>query len=305
MAGYVYLGSRYVGYCGGGSDGTFAGGLMLAPGNLYHMSGSGTGPTSYAIDDTWNSHNTYGSSLFTAVSHNTGISTSYASSYFTASDLSSVQIPTGSISYGGYSDWRIPSLEEMSIIIFGSTADWVSPKTRTKAMVNGSEIYKANVRVTNNAFAGSYSPTYGILVFPDNGVFTGASVNDYSPGECARLTKADVDNYVAQGAVFIEMVGSYTYYHSDANYLWIPPNTQTYWCSNGNLGTIFGAAYPYDTPSTVSNIGIADGAIWSSAQGGNVADFNSYREGWGSSYGSDSNYVVGAPITLVRGQMDL
>lgn len=299
MAGYIYLGSRYVGYCGGGTSNLFAGGLMVAPGQLYHMAGSGTGPSSYAIDDTWNSHNTYGSSLFTAGSHNTGISTSYASSYFTVSDLTSIQIPTGQISYGGYSDWRIPTKNEWDLIFFGGTADIMSPVSRPKATVNNAERYRADIVVTDNTFAGS--TTYGSLLFPDGGTFTGVNVAP-GMGTAARLTKAQVEAYIAQGAVFMMMTGSYTYWHQNTNYYWIPPSTNTYIDRFGSYGYIFGAAYSSEPYGSPTGVGIGESSWWQNDNGGSV--FN-YYTGWGSTYQGGTNYAVGAPITLIRGQIDL
>ena len=178
------------------------GGLMIAPSNLFY-----DGSSFYMPYDDWN-HSSYSSSLYGKVSGSSFFNWVEVGSYFDSSGSSFTSSKTSinnanRISYGGYSDWRVPTKAECDIIMT------TSPGVRTGSTVNGN----ANmhwVRVN----AGGIS---GLLIFPDGKTITGASVSnmDSSGSSPSSITASDLDDYLSQGCAFLEA----KYYYNGSSWV--------------------------------------------------------------------------------------
>ena len=201
---------------------TFAG-LMIAPAPLYY-----DGLTFTIIDNDWN-HNSYGSAMHT----NAGsymFSFDDVGKYFDSSMSSFngyVIDNKNRISYGGYDDWRLPTLQEMQAIVGnnrpGSTTDKNGTKTYALLTING----------VSPTYSG-VSTVYGVLVFPDGGTFTGRSLS------ASNFSYNDLNEYLNQGAVFFPAGGrtSGTYYYDGGSRVVLITANNNYYQSTSGSGTL-------------------------------------------------------------------
>ena len=274
MAGYVYLGSRYIGECKV-ADGTVSG-LMVAPGNIY-WTGS-----SWAIDDVTLSHDTYGASGW-SVTSTTGIVSGVQSSYFTYNDLSTIRNLT--LSYGGYNDWRIPTIDEINKLYFDTTRD--------PALLNGNEVRSMPIIINSNGLpAGGTYICNGILIFPNNMSFTMTTTGG-SAGTPFYATESELNSVISQGAYFHKIIGCYGFYYSDSNAYWRDYTDN----SINNICTL-----PYGAHITPSS-GFPDYILWNIYyNSGPTTPEAAEVYGWGQTYqGNDK--VIGTAIRFVRGSI--
>lgn len=201
-------------------DATF-GGLTIAPAPLYY------GANGFEIkDNDWN-HNSY-NDKYGLVEGSYHFNFVDLGSYFD-SDGASFDENSGSIdnantiSYGGKTDWRLPTKDELASLI---TTD---PLVRPGSTVNG----RANSHMTI-----AYAGKWGLLIFPDNKTITGAELTDID--NLARssnnsLGAQGVNNYLNQGCIFLPCCG---YYNPDGgNWKW----------GGGDTMSVYGSATEYNT----------------------------------------------------------
>ena len=139
-----------------------------------------------------------------------------------------------SLSYGDYTDWRVPTKDDIELVFSGP---------RDGAVVNGS---------SGKRYAGVDSPS-GVLLFPDGKTFTGASLSNTNNGYTNSLTREELDSYIEQGAVYIPKVknrssggwGSETCYYATSS----KPSSNWYGMRI-NPGSTFGTGYIYSTTSS-------------------------------------------------------
>lgn len=174
------------------------GGVMIAPAPLYY-----NGSTFVIKDDDWN-HESWGSA-----SGNTS-----GSYYFSFKDIGPFFSSTGSwtsstnsnidnlgnkVSYGGYNDWRVPTPAEWQTIIGTS---------RAGSTVNGNTSkHYSFIRLTGVTHAGNSSP-YGVLLFPDNEMITGVTLNGFDNTTItSNITNDQLNDYLNQGCAFLPASG--------------------------------------------------------------------------------------------------
>lgn len=275
MAGYVYLGSRYIGECKA-VDGTVSG-LMVAPGNIYW-----TGST-WAIDDVNLSHDTFGASGWSA-STTTGIVSGKASSYFTYNDLSTIRNLT--LSYGDYNDWRIPTMNEVRKLYFDTSRD--------PALLNGNEVRCFDVTVTSTGTPYGTYISSGFLIFPNNMAFT-ATITNFGPPDAYYTTQSELNNLIGQGVYFHKIIGSYGYYYGNSGAFW------RYSYESSSLGTNV-CTTPFGVHIT-EGMDIPEYVIWDlySPSGADPNYGNMF--GWGQTYQGGNDTVIGIPIRFVRGSI--
>lgn len=156
------------------------GGLMIAPAPLKYTS------KFEIVDNDWN-HDSYNSTR----GKNNG------SYYFQRMTNETM----GTVSYGGYSDWHIPTSTEMSTI---------KSTSRDGSTVNGtSSRHYAYVKVSDVTHAGASNPL-GILLFPDGEDIYGTTLT-YMDSETGTntITNTQLNEYLDQGCVFIPASGGY------------------------------------------------------------------------------------------------
>ena len=168
------------------------GGLEIAPGNLY-WNGS-----AWSIDEAWNSHNTYGIAY--------GVNSGVASTYFSFVNLGELFEKAGFTTTDGSIEnlldpldgWRLPTQSELSTFVTTSSA------IRLGSTVNGSSNkHYANIQLTGVSYADSDTP-YGLLLFPDGETITGKAFSYMDASSLnTGFTVSDVNNYLAQGCVFV------------------------------------------------------------------------------------------------------
>lgn len=132
----------------------------------------------------------------------------------------------GKVSWGGYSDWRMPTIAEWYTLTTGA-----SPGTsRAGSSVNGNSSSKyAFIRLTETPHAGSLTPN-GLLLFPDNKTITGKTLSGINnTTQTTGVTSAELQAYLDQGCVFLPSSG---YRYSG-------------WYDGGNVG--------YQWSGTISN----------------------------------------------------
>lgn len=191
---------------------TFAG-LQIAPSPL-HWNG-----TTFEIpDDDWN-HDSYGAG------YGTGENDNDDSYYFTYKELGKFFDSRGEnfgetgypirtfdnnnqkISYHGYNDWRVPTVDEWANI-FGYNP-WTK---RQGSTVNGSSNGRFKlIQLTGVSHAGTTTPN-GVLLFPDGQTITGVdlgTLNVYS-SSVSGITAAQLQNYLDQGCAFLPASGAFT-----------------------------------------------------------------------------------------------
>ena len=176
------------------------GGLNIAPAPLYY-----NGTTFQIKDDDWN-HDSY----------NSAYGRTSGSYYFNFVDLGSFFDSRGSsftessgsidnngnkVTYGDFSDWRLPTITELQTI-FGTT--------RAGSTVNGTAgMHYACITLTGVTVAGTTNAS-GVLLFPDGMTITGAALsnmdnNTYNTG----ITNSQINSYIEQGCAFIGYSGRY------------------------------------------------------------------------------------------------
>ena len=201
------------------------GGLMIAP--LYYSSMNG-----FEIkDDDWNhdSYNTVygkndGSYFFNFVEVGQFFDADGESFSAMSGDIDN----TIKISYGGYDDWRVPTLDELCTFTTGD-----SPGTsRTGSMVNGNAGSKfAIIQLTGVTHAGSSTPA-GLLLFPDGNTITGKVLSSINNGtSCTTgVTGSELQAYLNQGCVFLPASGMET------SHLWWGNGVACEYLSSTSLG---------------------------------------------------------------------
>ena len=175
------------------------GGLNIAPGNLM-WNGS-----TFVIENDWNRE-----SFDEVYGLNNG------SYYFSFIDLgkyfdsrgNSFSVTSGDIdnngnkvSWGGYNDWRLPTYTEWCTIITGD-----SPGTsRAGSTVNGvSGARYAIIKLEGIPSFCYWTTLTGLLLFPDNKVITGKSLDGVNAGYCTwHVTSSELQVYLSQGCAFL------------------------------------------------------------------------------------------------------
>lgn len=173
---------------------TFAG-LNIAPGPLIYTKANG-----YQINDTWNYDD-----------YQWSYGTSDRSCYFKT-------LPSTLPSYGGYSDWRLPSPTEMTAILpYNESFD---DSYRTGAVTGGSiHIHWVKLKVSD-VYTFAATQMAGILIFPDDisaddlpgyGTVFGWGDCD-TPGDYFSLSMSsnDIQAHIDIGCVFLPAWGCYT-----------------------------------------------------------------------------------------------
>lgn len=162
---------------------TFAG-LQIAPAPLYH-----NGSSFVIKDDDWN-HDSYNSTYG-------AVNGSYFFNWTECHDVCN-------LSYGGYSDWRVPTISEWEAIINGP---------RAGASVNGTSGRRyVYIQLQYTYHAGTSSPR-GLLLFPDGKILTGALFSNYDTMTYVTVgvTSPQLLAYLNQGCVFLPTSGCYSY----------------------------------------------------------------------------------------------
>lgn len=156
---------------------TFAG-MQIAPAPLYY-----NGSSFIIKDDDWN-HDSYGSVYGLAE----------GSYYFDWNECHDVS----GVSYGGHSDWRMPTKVEV---------DAITSNLRTGSTINGTAgCRKAFILVLGVVHAESESGVRGLLLAPDDVTMTGMSktltwnANKPSGND---VTAAQLNEYLDAGCVFL------------------------------------------------------------------------------------------------------
>lgn len=195
---------------------------MIAPAPLKY-----TGSTFAIVDDDWN-HESWG----TVYGMNEG------SYYFSFIDLgkcfdseeTSFSNSSGNInadnriSYGGYNDWRLPTYDEVLMLLTSSSA------IRIGSTVNGSENkHYAIVNLPGTNFANSgENYFYGLLIFPDNKIITGKAFTVLDSNTITDgFVVSDIDEYISQGCAFIPAAGRFMSAFSN----WWNGQSGLYWTS--------------------------------------------------------------------------
>ena len=108
------------------------------------------------------------------------------------------------VSWGGYNDWRIPTIAEWYTLTTGA-----SPGTsRAGSSVNGNSGSKyAIIRLTETPHAGTLTPN-GLLLFPDNKTITGKTLSGINnTTQTTGVTSTELKAYLDQGCVFLPSSG--------------------------------------------------------------------------------------------------
>lgn len=188
--------------------------LYIAPAPLYY-----NGTTFTIKDNDWN-HDSFNDT-------DNGWGKRNGSYYFSFHDLCSYFSSTtdGSsdidnihtISYGGYDDWRVPTVSEWQAII--ST-------TRAGSKVNDDESrHYAVIQLTGVNHANNLNPS-GLLLFPDGEDISGKALSytDCFNYTTTGFTADELTVYLNQGCVFIPFSGSYasnSTWHDGRCFLWL------------------------------------------------------------------------------------
>lgn len=208
---------------------TFAG-FELSPGPLYYNG------TSYEMKDDWTVN-----SYYSVHGENAG------STYFSFEQMGNLFEKAGFAHSDGdidnvlrpFGDWRIPTEDEWQAII-GYDGDNVY---RRGARVNGvAGVHYAILRLAGIRHANDNSP-FGLLLFPDGEVITGRALSGYdSATKTADVTVAELDEYLAQGCVFLPYSGL------NGTLLWTGGGSSGYYwtATQGTLSTYSTALYMLD-----------------------------------------------------------
>lgn len=111
------------------------------------------------------------------------------------------------ISYKGFSDWRLPTEEEMNIIL---TSD---PNVRIGAIVNGNNnkhysiIKLSDCKYPLAENSGMEVPYGGLLLYPDNKVININDIINYDTNDANITTTFVIENAIHQGCVYIPWSG--------------------------------------------------------------------------------------------------
>ena len=201
------------------------GGLEIAPGNLYYLDGEYRIPENWRYLDDVCDNNLYGN-----VDGSYFFEFCELGKYFDSRG-SSFNYMTGSIdnmgqkvSFGGYDDWRIPTLSEWKLIFTRNSSE------RPGSVVNGYPNVHFSSVIVDDMRYGFFSKARGYLIFPDNKIFVGESlVYDYDSYEGmplpTHLNNDELDAYLAQGCIFLPCASYYN--GSDCNNF-----SGYYWSSN-------------------------------------------------------------------------
>lgn len=219
MAGYVYLGHRFIGYHYGDLNNVTFGGLTLAPADCYldnnyafqiDTLNETLGPDYYK-----NTHDSFGSSYdlslstyFTAerVANYFGTDTTYTSGSSVRTISNSTKV-TGSDGL----EYRVATTDELDLIFFGSCQN--GAVTRLPAVIDGEyTAYSAMVAITSGTGITTKNAFGGILVYPDSKELSGVPNSFLSSSSIANTISLDtLVSAIEQGAVFIRHNGTYFY----------------------------------------------------------------------------------------------
>ena len=220
MAGYVYLGHRFIGYHYGDLNNTTFGGLTLAPADCYLDSAGAfqidTLVTTLGVDYYKNSHDSFGSSY--DATNSTYFSSSCVAGYFgtttvTMSDTREVRTINNSSKVTGWDglEYRVATTDELDLIFFGSCQN--GSITRLPAVVDGEyNVYSALVAITSGTGITTKNAFGGLLVYPDSKELSGVPNSFISSSGIANTISLDtLKSAIDQGAVFIRHNGDYYY----------------------------------------------------------------------------------------------
>ena len=199
-------------------------GLMIAPAPLYY-----NGTTFVIKDDDWN-HDSF-NSLYGKVEGSYYFDLVDLGSYFDSrgnsyTDTSGELDNNGSkVSYGGFDDWRVPTLNDLWSITSGTS--------RSGSTINGASGRRyALIQLTGVTHAGNSTPV-GLLLAPDGETITGMSRtftwNTESTSGNTGVTEAQLNEYLDEGCIFIPASGAY----ADAT------GTGSGWKDNGEKGMLW------------------------------------------------------------------
>ena len=188
--------------------GTF-GGLILAPAPLYY------GNTGFMINHSDWKHESYGDI------YGKNIGSYYFSyldlgSYFD-SDGANFDANSGSIdnantlTYDGYSDWRIPTQDEWQIIV-GRESHSTGSLRRTGSTINSvSGCCYTVCRVTDVQFGTSTNGVYGLLLAPDGLDITLSKTLTWNSVYVSNndITDDQLEDYIIAGCIFLPSNGAY------------------------------------------------------------------------------------------------
>lgn len=302
MAGYVYLGHRFIGYHYGTDTNTFAG-LTLAPADCYLDSNTYNlcidtlvttpGPNYYL-----NTHDSFNSSYDTG--NSTYFTRDYICNYFgydsqlvSGNLVRTVNNQNKVIDTNG-TEYRVATKNELDLIFVGSYLDEnYNTISRMPAVIDGEyTAYSAAVAITsgtgittNNAFA-------GILVYPDSKELTGVPYEFTSGSQLNQISLETLISAIEQGAVFIRHNG--VYYTENGSYVWTRcGDGTTRWYSVGNN---------YDNFTFVTEVDYYDSSYHNVVAGWYNTLSQAYR-GYTYPYNSMEPYPYALPLRLVSGTM--
>ena len=133
------------------------------------------------------------------------------------------------ITYGGYDDWRMPTLEELYTLTTGTEPG----EPREGAVVNNVEGAKYAILQLTGVLMVNTSEPNGLLLFPDGETISGKALSGMNDDTVTTsVTESEVNHYVAQGCAFLPAVG----YKTGAGW-YNPQNGGMYWSANASPAT--------------------------------------------------------------------
>lgn len=172
------------------------GGLMISSGPLKYSGGT------FVLEDDWN-HDSY-NSIYGLNEGSYVFNWEQLGKYFDSSGSSfsitnRVSIDNANkIVWGGYNDWRLPTVTELQTIVTTLVA------TRPGSTVNGAaNKHYALIRLTGVSHGGTSTP-YGLLLFPDNCTITGKSLSGIDNTTItSNVTESELNIFLQQGCSFL------------------------------------------------------------------------------------------------------